>query len=141
MHEFLISYRRHMSLKITLVWIWSMLNWWLLKKILETIFQAKIQKHQAFEAEVAAHSNAITVLDNTGTEMINNAHFASEVIDVSLFVLFSKKSSWQCANQTNEVWTSLINMEIVLTWTNCFCLNVIATNNVYHYCGYSGIIW
>ena len=36
-----------------------------------TNLQAKIQKHQAFEAEVAAHSNAIVVLDNTGMEMIN----------------------------------------------------------------------
>jgi hypothetical protein len=32
-----------------------------------TNLQAKIQKHQAFEAEVAAHSNAIVVLDNTGS--------------------------------------------------------------------------
>lgn len=42
--------------------------------------QAKIQKHQAFEAEVAAHSNAIVLLDNTGTEMINQNHFASDKI-------------------------------------------------------------
>ncbi|XP_044730361.1 spectrin alpha chain isoform X3 [Chrysoperla carnea] len=45
-----------------------------------TNLQAKIQKHQAFEAEVAAHSNAIVVLDNTGQEMINNSHFASDTI-------------------------------------------------------------
>ncbi|GLV31595.1 alpha Spectrin [Carabus blaptoides fortunei] len=45
-----------------------------------TNLQAKIQKHQAFEAEVAAHSNAIVVLDNTGMEMINQSHFASETI-------------------------------------------------------------
>ncbi|XP_049884519.1 spectrin alpha chain isoform X2 [Pectinophora gossypiella] len=45
-----------------------------------TNLQAKIQKHQAFEAEVAAHSNAIVVLDNTGTEMITGGHFASETI-------------------------------------------------------------
>lgn len=45
-----------------------------------TNLQAKIQKHQAFEAEVAAHSNAIVVLDNTGKEMINQSHFASEII-------------------------------------------------------------
>lgn len=45
-----------------------------------TNLQAKIQKHQAFEAEVAAHSNAIVVLDNTGSEMINQQHFASDVI-------------------------------------------------------------
>ncbi|VVD02588.1 unnamed protein product [Leptidea sinapis] len=35
---------------------------------------------QAFEAEVAAHSNAIVVLDNTGSEMISGGHFASETI-------------------------------------------------------------
>lgn len=40
-----------------------------------TNLQAKIQKHQAFEAEVAAHSNAIVLLDNTGMEMINSEHF------------------------------------------------------------------
>lgn len=45
-----------------------------------TNLQAKIQKHQAFEAEVAAHSNAIVVLDNTGSEMISVNHFASETI-------------------------------------------------------------
>lgn len=45
-----------------------------------TNLQAKIQKHQAFEAEVAAHSNAIVVLDNTGQEMINQSHFASDTI-------------------------------------------------------------
>lgn len=46
-----------------------------------TLFlQAKIQKHQAFEAEVAAHSNAIVVLDNTGSEMISAGHFASDTI-------------------------------------------------------------
>ncbi|KMQ97932.1 spectrin alpha chain [Lasius niger] len=45
-----------------------------------TNLQAKIQKHQAFEAEVAAHSNAIVLLDNTGSEMIAQHHFASDVI-------------------------------------------------------------
>ncbi|KAF4526948.1 hypothetical protein B566_EDAN015448 [Ephemera danica] len=42
--------------------------------------QAKIQKHQAFAAEVAAHSNAIVILDNTGMEMISQGHFASDMI-------------------------------------------------------------
>ncbi len=60
-----------------------------------TNLQAKIQKHQAFEAEVAAHSNAIVVLDNSGVEMINQNHFASDVIRVSLlffsFILYHSK--------------------------------------------------
>ncbi|XP_025830723.1 spectrin alpha chain isoform X3 [Agrilus planipennis] len=45
-----------------------------------TNLQAKIQKHQAFEAEVSAHSNAIVVLDRTGQDMINHNHFQSETI-------------------------------------------------------------
>lgn len=45
-----------------------------------TNLQAKIQKHQAFEAEVAAHSNAIVVLDNTGMEMIHQDHFQRDAI-------------------------------------------------------------
>ncbi|XP_076454932.1 LOW QUALITY PROTEIN: spectrin alpha chain-like [Babylonia areolata] len=45
-----------------------------------TNLQAKIQKHQAFEAEVAAHAKAIEVLDETGNEMISQDHFASETI-------------------------------------------------------------
>lgn len=49
-----------------------------------TNLQAKIQKHQAFEAEVAAHSNAIVTLTSTGEEMINQDHFASDVIRLRL---------------------------------------------------------
>lgn len=49
-----------------------------------TNLQAKIQKHQAFEAEVAAHSNAIVSLDNTGHEMINEGHFAADIIQKRL---------------------------------------------------------
>lgn len=44
--------------------------------------QAKIQKHQAFEAEVAAHENSIASFQNTGKTMISHGHFASEAIQV-----------------------------------------------------------
>ncbi|XP_074654192.1 spectrin alpha chain-like [Tubulanus polymorphus] len=49
-----------------------------------TNLQAKIQKHQAFEAEVQAHANAIVELDNIGYEMINEQHYASETIQKTL---------------------------------------------------------
>ncbi|VDP10579.1 unnamed protein product [Soboliphyme baturini] len=45
-----------------------------------TNLQAKIQKHQAFEAEVQAHSNAIVQLDKIGNDMISHNHYASDVI-------------------------------------------------------------
>ncbi|KRY60696.1 Spectrin alpha chain [Trichinella britovi] len=45
-----------------------------------TNLQAKIQKHQAFEAEVQAHSNAILQLDKTGNDMIMHGHFAHATI-------------------------------------------------------------
>ncbi|PAV55545.1 hypothetical protein WR25_20353 [Diploscapter pachys] len=45
-----------------------------------TNLQAKIQKHEAFEAEVQAHSKTITTLDKTGNAMIQHGHFASDFI-------------------------------------------------------------
>ncbi|KAL3244521.1 hypothetical protein MRX96_002280 [Rhipicephalus microplus] len=60
-----------------------------------TNLQAKIQKHQAFEAEVAAHGNAIVVLDNTGMEMIGYGHFESEKIK-------------QCLDELHRLWELLL---------------------------------
>lgn len=51
-------------------------------------YQGKLQKHQAFEAEVQANSGAIVKLDETGNLMISEGHFASETIRVS------RNSSW-----------------------------------------------
>lgn len=44
--------------------------------------QGKLQKHQAFEAEVQANAGAIIKLDETGNLMISEGHFASETIRV-----------------------------------------------------------
>lgn len=44
--------------------------------------QGKLQKHQAFEAEVQANAGAIIKLDDTGNLMITEGHFASETIRV-----------------------------------------------------------
>ncbi|KAI6209533.1 Spectrin protein 1 [Aphelenchoides besseyi] len=45
-----------------------------------TNLQAKILKHEAFYAEVEAHSNAIKQLDKTGNDMINHGHYEKETI-------------------------------------------------------------
>ncbi len=45
--------------------------------------QGKIQKHQTFEAELAAHSNVIHTLKSTGKNMIDQRHFALAQIKVS----------------------------------------------------------
>uniref|UniRef100_H3CBT9 Spectrin alpha chain, non-erythrocytic 1 n=1 Tax=Tetraodon nigroviridis TaxID=99883 RepID=H3CBT9_TETNG len=42
--------------------------------------QGKLQKHQAFEAEVQANAGTIIKLDETGNLMISEGHFASETI-------------------------------------------------------------
>lgn len=49
--------------------------------------QGKLQKHQAFEAEVQANSGAIVKLDETGNLMISEGHFASETIRTRLMEL------------------------------------------------------
>uniref|UniRef100_A0AAQ5ZRE4 Spectrin alpha chain, non-erythrocytic 1 n=1 Tax=Amphiprion ocellaris TaxID=80972 RepID=A0AAQ5ZRE4_AMPOC len=46
--------------------------------------QGKLQKHQAFEAEVQANAEAIVKLDDTGNLMITEGHFASETIRTRL---------------------------------------------------------
>ncbi|XP_077478046.1 spectrin alpha chain, non-erythrocytic 1 isoform X5 [Stigmatopora argus] len=46
--------------------------------------QGKLQKHQAFEAEVQANARAIIKLNETGNLMINEGHFASETIRTRL---------------------------------------------------------
>lgn len=45
--------------------------------------QAKILKHQAFEAEIAAHNNAILTLKSTGRGMLDTGHFAADNIKVN----------------------------------------------------------
>ncbi|KAJ8346497.1 hypothetical protein SKAU_G00278980 [Synaphobranchus kaupii] len=42
--------------------------------------QGKLQKHQAFEAEVQANAGAIVKLDGAGNQMIAEGHFAAEMI-------------------------------------------------------------
>ncbi|XP_015281943.1 PREDICTED: spectrin alpha chain, non-erythrocytic 1 [Gekko japonicus] len=49
-----------------------------------TNLQGKLQKHQAFEAEVQANAGAIVKLDETGNLMINEGHFSSETIRTRL---------------------------------------------------------
>lgn len=44
--------------------------------------KGKIQKHQTFEAEVAAHNNSITGLNSTGEAMIKQQHYATQIIKV-----------------------------------------------------------
>uniref|UniRef100_A0A668ATS1 Spectrin alpha, non-erythrocytic 1 n=1 Tax=Myripristis murdjan TaxID=586833 RepID=A0A668ATS1_9TELE len=51
--------------------------------------QGKLQKHQAFEAEVQANAGAIIKLDETGNLMISEGHFASETIRTRLEELHS----------------------------------------------------
>uniref|UniRef100_A0A8C9XPB5 Spectrin alpha, non-erythrocytic 1 n=1 Tax=Sander lucioperca TaxID=283035 RepID=A0A8C9XPB5_SANLU len=46
--------------------------------------QGKLQKHQAFEAEVQANAGAIIKLDDTGNLMISEGHFSSETIRTRL---------------------------------------------------------
>ncbi|RNA32314.1 spectrin alpha non-erythrocytic 1 [Brachionus plicatilis] len=49
-----------------------------------TNLQAKIQKHEAFEAEVHAHYNAIVSLDEMGAELTGAGHYAADKIQQRL---------------------------------------------------------
>lgn len=45
-----------------------------------TNLQGKIQKHQAFEAELNANQSRLDAVDNTGEQLIGDEHYASEQI-------------------------------------------------------------
>lgn len=59
--------------------------------------QAKKQKHQAFELEVTAHAEILGSLDNAGSEMINENHYASDTIKNRL-------------EQLHDLWDKLMAM-------------------------------
>lgn len=79
--------------------------------------QVKIQKHQAFEAEVQAHSGAIDNLDRNGNQMIKNQHFASETIKVCAFFVIDSHSIssimiGRSDRSNRNVWRRYINYGI-----------------------------
>uniref|UniRef100_A0A8C0VTJ9 Spectrin alpha chain, non-erythrocytic 1 n=1 Tax=Cyanistes caeruleus TaxID=156563 RepID=A0A8C0VTJ9_CYACU len=88
--------------------------------------QGKLQKHQAFEAEVQANSGAIIKLDETGNQMINESHFASETIRVSfeelhrLWELLMEKMREKGVKllQAQKLVQYLRECEDVLDWIN-----------------------
>lgn len=49
-----------------------------------TNLQGKIQKHQAFEAELNANRNRLDAVDATGQELISENHYATDVIQQRL---------------------------------------------------------
>nr|CAD2153514.1 unnamed protein product [Meloidogyne enterolobii] len=81
---------------------------WIFRKITDscesfrdpTNLQAKIQKHEAFVAEVQAHSNAITKLDKTGNDMIQHGHYEKETIRKRL-------------DRLHELWTDYFRCLII----------------------------
>ncbi|VDP84941.1 unnamed protein product [Echinostoma caproni] len=63
--------------------------------------QAKKQKHQALELEVTAHAEILSSLDSAGEQMINEQHYASEIIKVII-------GSWKCSARINfSVWLTI----------------------------------
>lgn len=45
-----------------------------------TNLQTKVQKHQNFEAELDANKNRIETIQQTGEQLIEEKHYASETI-------------------------------------------------------------
>ena len=96
-----------------------------------TNLQAKIQKHQAFEAEVAAHSNAIVVLDNTGMEMINQVFLMFFYILHKNIFRFRGKSLLESWDTTflPDWQPTLIFVQFISNFL-CMCSNSMASAHV-----------
>ena len=52
--------------------------------------QVKIQKHAAFEADVNSHVYMIEGIEASGKEMIDEAHYATDFVMVSLTDISNK---------------------------------------------------
>ncbi|XP_073456177.1 spectrin alpha chain, non-erythrocytic 1 [Aquarana catesbeiana] len=91
-----------------------------------TNLQGKLQKHQAFEAEVQANSGAIVKLDETGNIMISESHFSSETIRVRLvelhrlweLLLLRMQEKGIKLQQAQKLVQYLRECEDVLDWIN-----------------------
>ncbi|XP_063792531.1 spectrin alpha chain, non-erythrocytic 1 isoform X8 [Pseudophryne corroboree] len=91
-----------------------------------TNLQGKLQKHQAFEAEVQANSGAIVKLDETGNLMISESHFSSETIRVRLVelhrlweqLLLKMQEKGIKLQQAQKLVQYLRECEDVLDWIN-----------------------
>ncbi|XP_077140491.1 spectrin alpha chain, non-erythrocytic 1 isoform X4 [Ranitomeya variabilis] len=91
-----------------------------------TNLQGKLQKHQAFEAEVQANAGAIVKLDNTGNNMISDSHFASETIRTRLvelhrlweLLLLKMQEKGVKLQQAQKLVQYLRECEDVLDWIN-----------------------
>lgn len=51
------------------------------------VSQVKLQKHQAFEAEISAHTNTIIMIRTSGEQMITEEHYESITIRVRNYTL------------------------------------------------------
>ena len=49
-----------------------------------TNLQGKIQKHQAFEAELNANESRLEAIDTSGKQLIDDEHYASEQVQERL---------------------------------------------------------
>ncbi|XP_075434718.1 spectrin alpha chain, non-erythrocytic 1 isoform X8 [Ascaphus truei] len=91
-----------------------------------TNLQGKLQKHQAFEAEVQANAGAIVKLDETGNLMISEGHFASETIRTRLvelhrlweLLLLKMREKGVKLQQAQKLVQYLRECEDVLDWIN-----------------------
>ncbi|XP_041429079.1 spectrin alpha chain, non-erythrocytic 1 isoform X3 [Xenopus laevis] len=91
-----------------------------------TNLQGKLQKHQAFEAEVQANAGAIVKLDETGNQMISEGHFSSETIRTRLvelhrlweLLLLKMQEKGVKLQQAQKLVQYLRECEDVLDWIN-----------------------
>ncbi|XP_063288681.1 spectrin alpha chain, non-erythrocytic 1 isoform X6 [Pelobates fuscus] len=91
-----------------------------------TNLQGKLQKHQAFEAEVQANAGAIVKLDETGNLMISEGHFSSETIRTRLvelhrlweLLLLKMREKGIKLQQAQKLVQYLRECEDVMDWIN-----------------------
>uniref|UniRef100_A0A2A6CFM8 Spc-1 n=1 Tax=Pristionchus pacificus TaxID=54126 RepID=A0A2A6CFM8_PRIPA len=90
-----------------------------------TNLQAKIQKHEAFEAEVQAHSRTIANLDKTGIDMIQHGHYASDVIKVRSVLSSCTRCGTSCCSSSRLLLLFIVIVIIIIIIVVVVTINII----------------
>jgi spectrin alpha len=73
--------------------------------------QGKVQKHQAFEAELSANQSRIDALQKSGQELLDGKHYAADEVSVRMDEV---SSQWKKLLEATELKGEMSGSEAVI---------------------------
>ena len=118
------------------IWMYIVLNFILFEMMLSFVYQdptnlqGKNQKHQAFEAELNANQSRLDAVDNTGQQLINDEHYASDQVQERLDELHQLWNhlfdrSKDKGEKENKINLEVSNKELDTDWIAYFFFDLV----------------